>query len=278
MNTERTKTSRLIPSQAVQKLTTKPFPQWFQLLFLNFAVYMAMPIVDVPLIGLSFSALVFMPLSLYVIIRPSSRWFREFQQWIFLAAAIWIGFFLSSAFNGILNSGTGIDMEGISNIIHYAYWLLVFVITAYYFYYQGKLKLVSEVLGWSVMALGLLRWVEVALYENIGAWTGTHLMSQNTYGFLFSTFSPFLLFLVIDKKGVGENYCTFWLRSATRRSCHQWLPWLLGVDCHRNMFLSHYFTVHSVQGFFENIIRAHPNCLIARLCSQFLSSSSREGS
>jgi O-antigen ligase len=86
-------------------------------------------------------------------------------------------------------------------VIRFGYWLLAFVITAYFVNTRGVFLKTARILGWSIFALGLLRWGEVVLYGNVGAWTGTHLMSQNSYGFQFSTYSPFLLILMIQQRG-----------------------------------------------------------------------------
>lgn len=178
------------------------YPRWFQILFMLFAIYLVMPLVDVPLLGLSLSALFFMVLGLYCILKPPAPWFYKYRGWIFLAAAIWIGIFLSAFLNGIVSGGFNIDITGILTVIRYAYWLLVFVVCAYYFSQGTHIKIVTGVLGWSVLVLGLLRWGEVVILGNVGAWSGTYLFTQNSYGFLFSTFSPFLLYLVFAEKGI----------------------------------------------------------------------------
>lgn len=184
------------------KTSQNGYPCWYQALFMLFAVYLVMPLVDVPLVGISLSAVFFLVLGLYCILKPPAPWFHQYRHWILAAVSIWIGIFLSAFLNGMISGGINIDINGISLVIHYGYWMLVFVVTAYYFHQLGMLKKVARVLGWSALITGLLRWGEVAIYGNVGAWSGTHLLTQNAYGFLFSTFSPFLLFLVLDEKGI----------------------------------------------------------------------------
>jgi O-antigen ligase len=63
------------------------------------------------------------------------------------------------------------------------------------------LKRIVRWLGWGVVILALLRWVEVLVFANIGAWMGTRFTSQNNYGLLFSAYSPFLLIRAVDQRG-----------------------------------------------------------------------------
>ena len=204
------------------------------MLFIIFALYLVLPIIDIPLIGLSLSAPIFFIVAVISILKPPRPWFQKYRIWIFLAAAIWMGIFLSAAGNGILSGGTNINTQGILTVIRYAYWLLVFVITTY-FASQGKiLQSVASVLGWGIMILALLRWGEVIIYGNLGAWTGTHLMSQNSYGFQFSTFSPFILILMIRqhgwKKGLAAiGYLLLWGAAAINGSRGSWIAMAVGL-------------------------------------------------
>ena len=190
------------PAYMEQAVAPKPlYNRVIYFLFYMFALYLVLPLVDVPLLGLSLSAPIFFFIALVCIFKPPEPWSRTYQRWIILAILIFLGIFLSAMANGLLSGGAHIDNQGILSIIQYAYWLLAFVITAY-LASQGKvLQTVASLLGWSVMILALLRLGEVAIYGNIGAWTGTHLMTENGYGFLFSIFSPFLLFLMIEQGG-----------------------------------------------------------------------------
>jgi O-antigen ligase len=99
----------------------------------------------------------------------------------------------------------------------------------------GKLApSVSRVLGWSILALVFLRWGEVLIYGNIGAWTGTHLLTQNTYGFLFSTFSPFLMVMYFSERKWESRFAVFgnvllWGAVAINGSRGSWIAILAGV-------------------------------------------------
>lgn len=170
-------------------------------LFLLMAAYMVLPLVDVPLMGLSLSAPVFFLIALQAIFRPPEPWLSRFRGWILLAGVIWLGIFIATVGNGLRSNGVKIDRGGWISVIQYAYWLLVFVITAYFVSRKNMLERVSSVLGWAVFGLALARLFEVIAWGKIGAWTETQLLTQNNYGFIFSMFFPFLLAPIITTKG-----------------------------------------------------------------------------
>jgi O-antigen ligase len=195
-------------NKAVYKNTTfllraksRKYSKFIIYLFLIMAAYLAMPIIDIPLMGLSLSAPIFFLIALQVFLKPTEAWWRRFRGWIILALFIWLGVFISVVGNGLISGGVKIDSTGLLYVIRYAYWLLVFVVTAYFASRGDMLKRVSDVLGWAIFGLGLLRLFEALAWNKVGAWTGTQLLSQNNYGFIFSMFFPFLIAPIVTSKG-----------------------------------------------------------------------------
>lgn len=212
----------------------RDYPRIIVTLFYLFALYLVVPIIDVPLLGLSLSAPIFFIIAITCILRPPQPWMRRFLNWILAAFLLWIGIFSSTWANGLISGGTKIDSGGISIVIHYAYWLLVFIITAYFFSRGEKIFPLLKILGWGALLLAVLRWVEVLLYGNIGAWTGTHLFSQNSYGFLFSCFSPYLLLLAVNSKGwkallMWGGNLLLWGAAAVNGSRGSWVALVIGL-------------------------------------------------
>ncbi len=196
--------------------------------------YVACPLWDVPLLGLSLSAPLFFLVALEVFLRPPEAWFRRFRVWIGLAAAIWGGIFLSAMLNGILSGGIDFDRDGAVGIVRYAYWLVVFVITAYVASRPAMGGRLALTISLGLTATVLLRWLEVLTLGNIGAWTGTRFFSQNTYGWLFSTFSPFLLASFFQARGVrrwgwGGALLALWSVAAINGSRGSWIGMLVGL-------------------------------------------------
>ena len=202
-------------------------------LLLFFSAYMVLPLVDIPLMGLSLSAPVFFLIALEIFLRKGQD-FKQYGTWRTLAILIWMGVAISALFNGVLSGGIDFDRSSIQYIIRYAYWLLVFFGTTVFVSQARLSEKVVKVLGWSVLVLALLRWAEVLVYGNIGAWSGTHLMTQNTYGILFSMFAPFSLGFLLYSKGlrklaaIGANLA-LWGAAAINGSRGSWVAISIGA-------------------------------------------------
>ena len=167
-----------------------------------FSLYLVLPLVEVPLLGLSLSAPVFFFIDLYCILKPPQPWPPAIRKWILLAVLIWSGIVLSTLINGILKSESGMDTEAWTLLIQNAYWLLTFVITSYFASRANILERTANLLGWAVFALALVRlfeafaWGAINTYESV-----TRLLTPNEYGFLFSAFFFFFLLPVFSIKG-----------------------------------------------------------------------------
>lgn len=172
-----------------------------QFLFLIFSVYLVLPVVDVPLLGLSLSAPIFFLIAVEVLFRSNYAAENKYQPWKIFPFFIFLSVFISAVGNGLLSGGVNFDLRSFQYIIRYAYWLLVFFVTAVFVSRPTIGSKVVAALGWGVLVLALARWLEVFLYQNIGAWTGTYFLTQNSYGLLFSTFTPFLLAAAFNTKG-----------------------------------------------------------------------------
>ena len=202
--------NKAIPVNArIGKLSTKneggaqkEYPPFLVFLFLVMAAYLVLPLIDVPFLGLSLSAPIFALIALQALFAPPRPWLHEYRGWILLALLIWLGVFISAVGNGLLSGGINIDRDGVLTVIRYAYWLLVFVMTAYFASQENIAERVAGVLGWAVFGLALFRLFEALAWGKIGAWTGTRFLSQNNYGFLFSTFFPYLLAPMISTRGL----------------------------------------------------------------------------
>jgi O-antigen ligase len=235
-----------IDKKLYSKKNQKSFPSWVYWLFYIFAAYMALPLIDVPLVGLSLSAPLFFFIAFYAIFKSPVGWFRTHRLWITIAIFIWLGTFLSATLNGLLSGGVNINSGGYLSIIRMAYWLLLFVVTIYF---AGQYKVITRVafiLGIMAFVLGSLRWLEILFYSNYGAWSGTRWMSQNTYGFLFSTFSPFLLVFILHYNGKkrlfsGMALLSLWSAAAINGSRGSWVAIGVGLV----IFLLVLFLTHS---------------------------------
>lgn len=220
---------------------TARFSRAIYFLFFIFSIYLVIPVIDVPLLGLSLSAPMFFFIAVVCILKPPYPWFKKYSKWILLAVLTWFGIFISTTANGLLSWAVNIDNDGVITLIRYLYWILVFVITAYFANQDTVLEKIPTVFAWSILLLALLRWGEVILYGNAGAWTGTHLMTQNSYGFQFSTFSPFIFIKIFQQRGGKKVFwilamLVVWAAAAINSSRGSWVAIGIGLAVCMLMF------------------------------------------
>lgn len=189
-------------SRAVQKTERilNDYPAYIYTVFYIFSAYLVLPLWDIPLLGLSISAPLFFMITVAVVFNPPTPWFRQNRAWIFLTLAIFFGIVLSTLLNGLIAFGDKYDSDGTKALIQYAYWLIVFLITSQFCAQKGVLKQVHTIFAWSVFLLALLRWGEGIFLGKWGAGNNPTILTQNSYGFQFSTFSPFLLIKVFETR------------------------------------------------------------------------------
>jgi len=173
------------------------YPPYLYTLFYAFSLYLVLPLIDVPLLGLSISAPLFFIIAATVFFRPVKQWFNEYRGLIILSLTIWLAVAFSTIINEML-PGASFNRSGMISIVQYAYWLLTFVVCAYLFSDQMVQKKVVNFFAYGILILSILRWVEAVVFDRIGAWSNTQFMTQNGYGFQFSIFFPFLIYKVFD--------------------------------------------------------------------------------
>ena len=203
-------------------------------LFYIMGAYLVIPVIDVPLLGLSISAPLFFLITIPCVLKPPNPWFRTYQWWIFLAVAVWFGIFLSTMLNGAFSFGVEVDRQTYTSLVQYFYWILVFVITAYIAAQGSVLKKISNVFAWSVLILGVARLVEALFWGKVGAYSSPYLLTQNSYGFQFSTFTPFILIKIIQKGGQKKGFwvlalITVFAAAAINASRGSWVAIAIGL-------------------------------------------------
>lgn len=227
-----------INEQAAQM---RDYPGVVYMLFYLLAAYIVIPIVDIPLLGLSVSAPIFFVIATFVVIKPPEPWFKRNTAWIIIALLIYFGIFLSTTLNGILSFGSAFDSSGTALLIQFAYWLLVFVITIAFASRKNVLDKVTTIFAWSILVVAMIRWVEALVFGRIGTVNITQYMTQNEYGFQFSAFTPFLLIKVFSGKNknvFGWGLATFICLGATliNGSRGSWVAITVGLFLFTLMF------------------------------------------
>lgn len=175
-----------------------------QLLFMAFAVYLVLPIIDVPLLGLSLSAPMLFLVALELFLKPQGYSLSHYGGWFAWGYIFWMGLFFSLTINVIAGNINSFDSYSVITLIRYVYWILALIITVIMVSRlpQQQFIRLGIILSVGVLILGALRMGEAIFFGRWGAWTGPRLLSQNAYGIQFSIFTPFALALVFYTSGV----------------------------------------------------------------------------
>ncbi|MGQ9517898.1 MAG: O-antigen ligase family protein [Anaerolineae bacterium] len=233
-------------------------------LFLLCSAYVAIPKGDIPFLGISLSAPIMFLIALEVYLRPPAPWLRQYRRWVLLATAMWAGIFISAVANGLLSGGTDMDRQGALEVFRFAYWLgVVFLVTVYLVSYLDLGRRTIQWMAGAVVLTALIRWFEAIAFGKIGAWTNPRFFTQNFYGWLFSTFTPFLYALLVDPKTkrrwmVAAGILVIWSAAAINGSRGSWVGLAGGLL----FFLLLYLRVHP--GHIKGVI------LLILVCAGFL--------
>lgn len=184
----------LVTPMASTSRRSRFYPNRFTLLlFYLFAANTVAPLFDVPLLGLSITAVFFGLAALEILFRSGYLSMRLHAHWILPVSAIGLGIFLSIFANGLLGNLT-VDTGKLVALIQAAYWLVVCLVTMALVsnLKPEDLRRLIFVLGVSIIAVGAMRVYEAIAFDRIGSGT-SRIFSQNAYGILFSVFTPFAL-------------------------------------------------------------------------------------
>ncbi len=165
-----------------------------------FAVGLVIPMADVPGWGISLSTPIFCLLALDLSLGREPLDWRPYRKWILLASLFWMGQFVSLAGNIFSGQLAQLAVDDWLHLLRLSYWMAVFLVTAALVSRWSLGPCVCSVLAVSLIGLASLRLVEAV---SLGTWGTARalLYTPNGYGFLFSTFTPFLVWLVLSEMG-----------------------------------------------------------------------------
>lgn len=153
------------------------------------AFYVTVPIGDWPGLGLSLSA----PLGVLILAETLlSREWSPPRPWTSFALLLWTGLAASLVVNLLAGAFPGIATDELLLLLRFAYWLGIFVVIADRLARVEWAGQIAAALGLGAGALAVLRLVE-ATRDGVWGEGNPQWLSQNDYGFGFSTFTPFLL-------------------------------------------------------------------------------------
>lgn len=206
-----------------------------RILFWATAVYLVVPLVNIPLTILSPSALFIALVALEVFLRHKNLQLGQFSSWNVIVYFLWLGFLLSIVGNvlmGTLAAGSSQYVQ----IVRATFWLISFLTIMVIIARLpiDQLRMLIILFGIAVIFLGWVR-----LYEGIafGRWGGggtSRILTQNTYGILFSRFTPFAIALLFLTRGVWQRWSTVAIASlliaiAANGSRSSWIAVMLGL-------------------------------------------------
>lgn len=173
------------------------------LLFALFVVNTIFPFFDVPLLGLSISAVFLALVTLEVIFRLGYLDFRAQGRWLILGYMVVLGISVSVFANSVMG-GLVIDASMLLALIQAAYWVMVFLFTMAFVSHlkPDDLRALVLLMGVSIIIVGLIRLYEGIAFDRWGPGT-SRIFTQNAYGILFSIFTPYAVvspFLVRSRR------------------------------------------------------------------------------
>ena len=107
-------------------------PRYIRILFYLCGVFVVLPFFDIPLIGLSVTAPLILPVIYYAFFQPATPWIHRYRGWTMIASAIWLGMLVSFVANGPWFGAREFKAIEIAYLVRYLFWLTVFLVTAYF--------------------------------------------------------------------------------------------------------------------------------------------------
>lgn len=184
--------------QRVTEFSYTVLPPVIQNIFLLFGLYLVIPLVDVPILGLSLSAPLLALVAMNVIFGQRAQETRpNLTPWLIFTYVFWVGLLLSLVVNNLFTPGFTVPQSSLLTLIRYVYWLIAFIVTTWVISVESLsfVQRLTVIMGVGGVALALLRLGEAVLFGRWGAWTSPQLLTQNTYGIHFSMIAPFVVLL-----------------------------------------------------------------------------------
>lgn len=217
---------------APQQLHLSSFGRW---LLWATAVYLVAPLENVPLLGLSPSAFFIALLALEVFLGNHNLRLGQFKQWSINIYFLWLGYLLSIAGNALLGSYSA-GFGDYLWLVRAAFWFLSFLTITVVFARIPKKELQTLVIliGVAVLFLALVRLYEGVVFGRWGAGGAVRILTQNTYGILFSRFALFAVALYFMLAGIWRplsviGLLTLLLAIAVNGSRSSWIAVSAGL-------------------------------------------------
>lgn len=177
------------------------YPGYINSLFLILGAYLVVPIIELPFLGLSVSAVMALILADRVLFRGSLYFgpaYRPYNWCFFLLA---LGIILSGSFAILVDTATATGTT-ISMVVRFSYWLCVSFVA-------------MRIMSASDIEHRLMIWLQrgviaLSLVLALAVFTNIELMTPNMFAIQFTMFSPFILPGLL-KTGTARLRAIAWL-------------------------------------------------------------------
>ena len=216
-------------------LGSRPIPKHLVWLFVVFAMYLVAPVADVPFLNISLSAPLLYLVALGLLVQYKLRGFKSLRRWTVFPLVFWWGMAASFLINWALSSDTSTDAASLVTVLRFGYWMVAFLLTVYVAHRAQLGPRMPLYFALALVALGCVVLLERLALGTISAGGISTLtgLSQNAYGWQFSTFSPYLLVFAFTGKGRAQIFgitgiLLVWLAAVVNMSRSSWLAIMVG--------------------------------------------------
>lgn len=186
--------TRQVPPVKPRRNQKRAIPGSIRFLAMLLCIYLAAPLYDIPLLGLSLSAPLLFLLTLEIERRTGGIRIKRLGRLPVLLALIWVAQLISLVIAQFYDLQTNMNY-GLVTLLRYAYWFFVCCLSASLFLEGDSASRAVRHFAYGCQLVALFVLAEYLL-RMVGLGTGRSAMgtlSQNSCGWQFSAFVPFAL-------------------------------------------------------------------------------------
>lgn len=181
-----------------------PFRRGLLGLFLAGVILCIVPVLRIPGIGVTLSAV---PLGLALaelMNETRERWLDVVQPWRGRMFAVVAGLLASLIAQLFTNPEIDLRMGNLADLIRWPFWALLFCASAYLSFRSRNLEKCAAALAFGGALMAFMRLAEGIVYSNFGL-ENTVLYTRNGYAFFFSIAAPIALATLIASRSVKQG-------------------------------------------------------------------------
>jgi O-antigen ligase len=173
------------------------------LLALALCAYLAAPLFDIPVLGLSLSSPLVGFITLALLTKEGGVNFRRMPAVSVFVVVMLAGMTVGLMVRVLTGDGLPQYVIGLKKLLLFSYWMGCMVLGCHLFGFTTLPRRAPRWMAWAVTIMALAIFGEFLLFGGLqrNGWSRFTEMSQNIYGWQFSTFLPFVYLMVVSAKG-----------------------------------------------------------------------------